>query len=334
MDAADRNGQGVAKGLAEAVRLYRLAADQGLAYGQYNLGSTKLQEEMRLLEEEKQQVEAAVHALQATGPSASGDSWTHAEAQVLHAGLAYLTLDPARLFMDPTSPPLGSGSSADTRRGTYRFHAQADPADIALKLFRGGHAVSGVARDQILQEIYIGARLHHANLIQLFGVVEVPGHGMVLAMELASGGSLRDVLSDRQGHRVIAWPLRLRWLAEIAQGMTKLHSVLPRAIIHRDLKSANVCLAVPNPSLPPPRSATSGWPKPQRPCGRMGRAEGLRVRCHGRPPKPSRANILPRATCTASPWSASKLSLDLCRLRVSVSRQLSTTKLQLLADAF
>jgi hypothetical protein len=41
---------------------------------------------------------------------------------------------------------------------------------------------------------------------------------MVLAMELASGGSLRDVLSDRKGHPSIGWPLRLRWLSDIYAG--------------------------------------------------------------------------------------------------------------------
>ena len=83
-----------------------------------------------------------------------------------------LALDPERLFMDPLLPLLGSGSSADTRRGTYRF--KANPADVALKLFRGGNAVSGEVRRQIMQEIRIGARLQHKNLIQLFGTIEVP----------------------------------------------------------------------------------------------------------------------------------------------------------------
>jgi hypothetical protein len=68
-----------------------------------------------------------------------------------------LALDPTRLFMDPTLPPLGSGSFADTRRATYRL--KAEPVHVALKLFRGGHAAIGAVRDQILQEIRIGARL-------------------------------------------------------------------------------------------------------------------------------------------------------------------------------
>jgi serine/threonine protein kinase len=61
-------------------------------------------------------------------------------------------------------------------------------------------------------------------------------------MELANG-SLRDVLSDRRGYPTIAWSVRLRLLADIAQGMAKLHSLRPCAIIHRDLKAANVLLS-------------------------------------------------------------------------------------------
>jgi hypothetical protein len=93
----------------------------------------------------------------------------------LQAELADLALDPERLFMDPLLSLLGSGSSADIRRGTYRFTAKADPSDVALKLFRGGNAVSGEVRRHIIQEIRIGARLQHENLIQVFGTIEVPG---------------------------------------------------------------------------------------------------------------------------------------------------------------
>ena len=190
------------------------------------------------LEEQRRQAQAEQEKLE--------EQKRHLEQQTQQAaaaGVADLALDPKNLDMDVTLPPLGSGTSADTFRGTYRFTSKAEPTDVAVKLFRGGHAASQAVRDQILQEIRIGARLQHENLVQMFGTIEVPGHGMVLVMELARGGSLRDVLSNRQGHPVIAWPVRVRWLTGIAQGMAKLHSLLPRAIIHRDLKSANVLLS-------------------------------------------------------------------------------------------
>ena len=60
-------------------------------------------------------------------------------------------------------------------------------------------------------------------------------------MELAAGGSLRDVLHDEA--RALPWPLRVNWLAQIAEGMAELHAMLPRPIVHRDLKAANVLLS-------------------------------------------------------------------------------------------
>ena len=157
------------------------------------------------------------------------------------AAISDLQLDPTRLHIDPAAAPLGIGSSADTRRGTYRFPGKADATDVALKVFRGGQALSGAARDQIVREVRVGSKLHHENLVRIYGIVEVPTHGLVLVMELACGGALRDVLCDHQRYPDIPWDVRLRWLVGIAEGMAQLHS-LPQAIIHRDLKTANVLL--------------------------------------------------------------------------------------------
>ncbi len=204
------------------------------------------------LEENFRKVQVAARNLEEEKLKAQSDLSSQkrqAQAEAMAAGLADLTLDPVRLLMDLSLPLLGSGRSADTRRGTYRFHGKADAADVALKVFRGGRAVSGAVRDQILQEVRIGARLQHENLVRLFGTIEVPEYGMVLVMELASGGSLRDVLSNLRGHPSIGWPIRVRWLTEIAQGMAHLHSLLPRAIVHRDLKSANVLLSSVDPQI-------------------------------------------------------------------------------------
>ena len=54
--------------------------------------------------------------------------------QAAAAGVADLVLDPKHLDMDVTLPPLGSGTSADTRRGTYHFPAKAHPADVERRV--------------------------------------------------------------------------------------------------------------------------------------------------------------------------------------------------------
>ena len=60
-------------------------------------------------------------------------------------------------------------------------------------------------------------------------------------MELARGGSLRDLLSSA-APEALPWPRRLAWLIGIADGMAELHALLPQPIVHRDLKAANVLL--------------------------------------------------------------------------------------------
>eukprot|EP00415_Alexandrium_ostenfeldii_P003679 UN3679 len=67
-------------------------------------------------------------------------------------------------------------------------------------------------------------------------------------MEFAEGGTLeqllyykRDLYADDSTE--LAWIRRAGWAAGIARGMQFLHSLLPRGLIHRDLKSANVLLS-------------------------------------------------------------------------------------------
>ena len=87
-------------------------------------------------------------------------------------------------------------------------------------------------------------RLHHPNLVSLFGMLNHDDYGPVLVLELCPGGSLRQAL-DRahSGGITIPWNTRARWLMEIASGMAQMHALLPTSIIHRDLKAANVLLS-------------------------------------------------------------------------------------------
>ena len=66
---------------------------------------------------------------------------------------------------------------------------------------------------------------------------------LAVAFCAADGGALRQVLSERTVHPSLDWALRVRWLAEITEGLQRLHSLRPRALIHRDLKAANVLLS-------------------------------------------------------------------------------------------
>ncbi len=162
------------------------------------------------------------------------------------AAVADVLLDGGRLHVALNNCALlGIGGTACTYRGTYQFSAQAQTAEIAVKVFAGGQAIDRATRQQIVTEMRLSTKAEHPNLIRIFGIVERPEHGPVLVMELAHGGSLRGVLSDRATYPDIPFGVRIQWLAGIAKGMAKLHGLLPHGVVHRDLKAANVLLSSP-----------------------------------------------------------------------------------------
>jgi serine/threonine protein kinase len=145
------------------------------------------------------------------------------------------------------SATLGRGGCADVWRGEYMFESHKRRTDVAVKLFRDSEHIDASTRKKIMQEARLGQRLEHPNLIRLFGIVEFSGRGLALVLELAHGGSLQHVLSDRNTFPKIDWSVRIRWMFEVLQGLQKMHGLLPRAVIHRDLKAANVLLTTRDP---------------------------------------------------------------------------------------
>ena len=106
-------------------------------------------------------------------------------------------------------------------------------AEVALKIFRGGFLDPSILQ-QINDEIKVAQRLHHPNLVTVYGLCEMPTGALSLVMELADGGSLQNVLSDRGQFPELPWQLRVRWLRDAATGMKELQSMFP-PIIHRFL---------------------------------------------------------------------------------------------------
>ncbi|CAG2179013.1 unnamed protein product, partial [Oppiella nova] len=61
-------------------------------------------------------------------------------------------------------------------------------------------------------------------------------------MELAEDGSLYKVVHKSNPQVSYSVSQALQWLHQCARGVAYLHSMVPKAIIHRDLKSKNVLL--------------------------------------------------------------------------------------------
>ena len=93
---------------------------------------------------------------------------------------------------------LGSGSFADVVGGTYRFPGQGvdTSTQVAFKIFRGGRDLASRVREKIKEEVELGMKLQHPNLVILFGMFNHDQYGQVLVLKLCPGGSLR---SSRQG---------------------------------------------------------------------------------------------------------------------------------------
>ena len=138
--------------------------------------------------------------------------------------------------------PIGHGACADVIGGTYAFPSQAQPSAVAFKVYRNSVCLSAALRRTIMAEARLGLRLEHPNLVNLYGVLEIPQRGIALVLELCTGGSLRSVLEDTLGHPELSLKMRLDWMIGISEGVKKLHGLLPRAVVHRDIKSANVLL--------------------------------------------------------------------------------------------
>jgi type II secretory pathway pseudopilin PulG len=77
----------------------------------------------------------------------------------------------------------------------------------------------------------------HPNVVRMYGV-SIDGPQPIIVMEYCAGGSLDKLLYDRE--QIISNEQKLRWVYEIALGMSHLHKY---NIVHRDLAARNILLS-------------------------------------------------------------------------------------------
>lgn len=130
--------------------------------------------------------------------------------------------------------------TADAARNAVRRNVaeqtDASPVDEASAADFGRHAVEQMAR-----EGRIAAKLEHPNITTIYEVGVVPGrdgepHGSFIAMELADGGTLQELVNA-------AGPLKVgracRLVAEAAEALQFAHD---SGVLHRDVKPGNLML--------------------------------------------------------------------------------------------
>jgi hypothetical protein len=82
----------------------------------------------------------------------------------------------------------------------------------------------------------------HPNVVRIYGV-SIDGTQPIIVMEYCAGGSLDKLLYDNE--QQISLEVKLRWVYEIAVGMSHLHKF---NIVHRDLAARNILLSHSNPN--------------------------------------------------------------------------------------
>ena len=103
---------------------------------------------------------------------------------------------------------------------------------VALKMIRAGIQARPKDLDRFRLEAEAVARLHHANIVQIYDIGEAAGLPFV-ALELLEGGSLAD--------RLAGTPQPGRQAAELMVTLARaIHAAHQAGIVHRDLKPSNV----------------------------------------------------------------------------------------------
>ena len=117
----------------------------------------------------------------------------------------------------------------------YRAYDPGLDRMIAIKRLRGSDNMGARARQRLLREAQVVARLCHPNVVQVFDVgVDDDSEDAFIGMELVDGQTLREWLRQRRTWREI-----VEVFLHAGRGLMAAHS---RGVVHRDFKPENVLL--------------------------------------------------------------------------------------------
>ncbi|KAI4882231.1 hypothetical protein NFI96_003594 [Prochilodus magdalenae] len=111
---------------------------------------------------------------------------------------------------------------------------------VAIKCLKLDSPVGERERNCLLKEAEVLHKARFNHIIQIFGVCNEPEFFCIVT-EFMTNGSLDELLHEKNMYPVVAWPLRLRILYEIALGVNFLHNMTP-PLLHHDLKTQNILL--------------------------------------------------------------------------------------------
>ncbi|XP_047090742.1 dual specificity protein kinase shkD-like [Lolium rigidum] len=142
------------------------------------------------------------------------------------------------------------------------FHGKWRGTDVAIKRINNNcFSYPSSQADKLITEFWreaaIISKLHHPNILALYGVVNNgPGGTLATVTEFMVNGSLKKVLGRKD--KYLDWRKRILVAMDAAIGMEYLHS---KDIVHFDLKSDNLLVNVKDPSRPICKVADFGLSK-------------------------------------------------------------------------
>ncbi|CAK9020230.1 Serine/threonine-protein kinase SIK1 (Protein kinase KID2) (Salt-inducible kinase 1) (SIK-1) (Serine/threonine-protein kinase SNF1-like kinase 1) (Serine/threonine-protein kinase SNF1LK) [Durusdinium trenchii] len=126
---------------------------------------------------------------------------------------------------------LGSGSFGKVHVGTHVLTGE----QVALKFMSKAQMGSFQDAERVFTEIQCLNSLDHPNVIKLLQVINSPDD-MVLALEYASGGDLKELVQERGA---LSEDTASRLFVQVLEGVTYCHR---HHIVHYDLKLENILL--------------------------------------------------------------------------------------------
>ncbi|CAL5213958.1 unnamed protein product [Lathyrus oleraceus] len=177
-----------------------------------------------------------VHAVSSTALSYcdSGSGSKVAENGGRYLGVHFFTyseLEKATNNFDSTRA-LGDGGF-----GTVYFGKLRDGRLIAVKrMYENNYR----RVEQFVNEVEILTRLHHQNLVLLYGCTSRHSRELLLVYEYVPNGTVADHLHGSKAKPgMLPWPIRMNIAIETASALVYLHAT---DIIHRDVKTNNILL--------------------------------------------------------------------------------------------
>ncbi len=140
---------------------------------------------------------------------------------------------------------LGIGGMGEVHRA--RAYAAAGVVkDVCIKRIRAERLVKQGATDRFIAEARLSMRLTHGNIVPVFDFGRAGGE-YYLAMEWVDGADLRAILNDAREHAEPFSPeVAAHVVAEVARALAYAHALVDvqgRAVVHRDVKPANVLVS-------------------------------------------------------------------------------------------